>query len=91
MAVRAEAGPGDNLCFQNPGPTIPPKSWTAFLSGFSGWTPRAGAPAAARGWALPLRNRSWSCTAGGSPPRAGTSGWNFTVTLPPQENRKILK
>jgi len=92
VAVRAEAGPtGVTLCFQNPGPTIPPEKLDRIFERFFRLDASRGSASGGAGLGLAIAKQIVELHGGRITAQSGNEQVEFAVTLPPQENRKILE
>ncbi len=92
VAVRAEAGPtGVTLRFQNPGPTIPPEKLDRIFERFFRLDASRGSASGGAGLGLAIAKQIVELHGGRITAQSGNEQVEFAVTLPPQENRKILE
>ena len=92
VTVSAAAGPGGvTMRFQNPGPTIPPEKLDRIFERFFRLDASRGSASGGAGLGLAIAKQIVELHGGRITAESGDERVEFTVTLPPQENRKILK
>lgn len=90
VRVRAAAGPeGVTLRVQNPGPTIPPEKLGRIFERFFRLDSSRGSGSGGAGLGLAIAKQIVELHGGRISAASGGETVEFTVTLPPQENRKI--